>query len=52
MLDPYVCKRPRTGARYMRADRADEFGRRNAGPGELVVPVSPAKVIAGFDISD
>jgi PPOX class probable F420-dependent enzyme len=42
----------RTGARYMGADRADEFGRRNAVPGELVARVSPTKVIAGFDISD
>ena len=42
----------RTGARYMGADRADEFGRRNAGPGELTVRVRPTKVIAGFDISD
>ena len=41
-----------TGARYMGADRADEFGRRNAVPGELVVRVRPTKVIAGFDISD
>ena len=42
----------RTGARYMGADRADEFGRRNSGPGELVVRVRPTKVVAGFDISD
>ena len=42
----------RTGARYMGADRADEFGRRNAAPGELTVRVRPTKVIAGFDISD
>lgn len=42
----------RTGARYMGADRADEFGRRNSAPGELVVRVRPTKVIAGFDISD
>jgi PPOX class probable F420-dependent enzyme len=42
----------RTGARYMGAERADEFGRRNAVPGELVVRVHPTKVIAGFDISD
>jgi PPOX class probable F420-dependent enzyme len=41
-----------TGARYMGADRADEFGRRNAVPGELTVRVRPTKVIAGFDISD
>jgi PPOX class probable F420-dependent enzyme len=42
----------RTGARYMGAERADEFGRRNAVPGELVVRVHPTKVIAGFDISN
>jgi PPOX class probable F420-dependent enzyme len=42
----------RTGARYMGAERADEFGRRNAVPGELVVRMYPIKVIAGFDISD
>ena len=41
-----------TGARYMGAERADEFGRRNAVPGELTVRVRPTKVIAGFDISD
>jgi hypothetical protein len=36
----------------MGADRADEFGRRNAVPGEVVVRVRPTKVIAEFDISD
>ncbi|OBI87053.1 PPOX class F420-dependent oxidoreductase [Mycobacterium asiaticum] len=41
----------RTGARYMGADRADEFGRRNAVPGEVTVRISPTKVIAGFDVS-
>jgi PPOX class probable F420-dependent enzyme len=38
-------------ARYMGADRADEFGKRNAVPGELVVRLRPAKVLAAFDIS-
>jgi PPOX class probable F420-dependent enzyme len=42
----------RAGARYMGAERADEFGRRNACPGELVVRVRPTKVVTGFDISD
>jgi PPOX class probable F420-dependent enzyme len=42
----------RTGARYMGADRADEFGQRNAVPGEVAVRVRPTKVITGFDISD
>lgn len=41
----------RAGGRYMGADRADEFGRRNAVPGELVVRVRPTKVITGFGIS-
>lgn len=42
----------RTGARYMGAQRAEEYGRRNAVPGEVVVRVQPTKVIAGFDISN
>ncbi len=41
----------RTGGRYMGAERAEEFGRRNSAPGELVVRVRPTKVITGFDIS-
>jgi hypothetical protein len=36
----------------MGADRADEFGRRNAVPSEVAVRVRPIKVISGFDISD
>ncbi|OBJ48051.1 PPOX class F420-dependent oxidoreductase [Mycobacterium sp. 1423905.2] len=42
----------RTGGRYMGADRAEEFGRRNAVPEEIVVRLRPTKVIAAFDISD
>ena len=41
----------RTGARYMGADRADEFGHRNAVPGELVVRVQPTKVNSAFNIA-
>lgn len=37
-------------ARYMGADRAAEFGQRNAVPGELVVRVRPVKVLGGFDM--
>lgn len=37
------------GGRYMGADRAEEFGKRNGVPGELVVRVRPIKVIAHFD---
>jgi PPOX class probable F420-dependent enzyme len=41
----------RIGARYMGDDRADEFGRRNAVPGELVVRVRPTKVNAVFNVA-
>ena len=39
------------GARYMGAERAEEFGRRNGVPGELVVRLHPAKVIAALDMT-
>ncbi|KAB7761249.1 PPOX class F420-dependent oxidoreductase [Mycolicibacterium mucogenicum] len=42
----------RTGGRYMGADRAEEYGRRNAVPGELVVRIKPTKVIAAFDVAE
>jgi PPOX class probable F420-dependent enzyme len=42
----------RIGRRYMGADRAEEFGRRNAVPGELVVRVQPTKVNAAFRVAD
>jgi PPOX class probable F420-dependent enzyme len=42
----------RTGSRYMGAERADEFGRRNGIPGELVVRITPTKVIKAFDVAD
>jgi PPOX class probable F420-dependent enzyme len=41
----------RTGGRYMGTERAEEFGRRNCAPGELVVRIRPTKVITGFDIT-
>lgn len=41
----------RIGGRYMGAERAEEFGRRNAVPGELVVRVRPTKVISAFNIA-
>jgi PPOX class probable F420-dependent enzyme len=40
------------GARYMGAERAEEFGRRNAAPGELLVRVRPERVIAFADLTD
>jgi len=40
------------GGRYMGEDRAEEFGRRNGVPGELLVRVEPANVVALTGISD
>jgi PPOX class probable F420-dependent enzyme len=40
------------GGRYMGAGRADEYGARNGVPGELLVRVTPTKVIAHRDIAD
>ncbi|MFJ8822466.1 PPOX class F420-dependent oxidoreductase [Streptomyces sp. NPDC102467] len=42
----------RIGGRYMGGDRAEEFGRRNAVPGELVVRVRVEKVVAMGDVAD
>ena len=39
------------GGRYMGADRAEEFGERNGVPGELVVRLSPTRIIAMADLS-
>lgn len=41
----------RIAARYMGEDRADEYGERNGVPGELVVRITPQKVIAAFDVA-
>ncbi len=41
----------RTGGRYMGAERAEEYGRRNSVPGELVVRIRPTKVIKAFDLA-
>ncbi len=41
----------RTGGRYMGADRAQEYGERNGVPGELVVRVTPTKVIKAFNLA-
>ena len=51
-LDALLRAATRIGGRYMGADRADEFGRRNAVPGELLVRVRPAQVVAREGISD
>jgi PPOX class probable F420-dependent enzyme len=42
----------RLGGRYMGADHAEEYGARNAVPGELLVRVTPTHVVAERDIAD
>ncbi|MBB5629471.1 PPOX class F420-dependent oxidoreductase [Sphaerisporangium krabiense] len=39
------------GGRYMGPDLAEEYGRRNGAPGEVVVRVRPGRVIAASDIA-
>ncbi|GAA4623179.1 PPOX class F420-dependent oxidoreductase [Actinoallomurus vinaceus] len=40
------------GARYMGADRAEEYGARNGVPGEYLVRVRITKIVAQRDIAD
>jgi PPOX class probable F420-dependent enzyme len=42
----------RLGARYMGHERAEEYGRRNAVPGELLVRARITKVIAQAELAD
>jgi PPOX class probable F420-dependent enzyme len=42
----------RIGARYMGEDRAEQFGRRNAVPEELLVRVTPTKIVAIGGMAD
>lgn len=42
----------RTGGRYMGAERAEEYGKRNAVPGELVVRIKPTKVLKAFNVAE
>jgi PPOX class probable F420-dependent enzyme len=42
----------RIAARYMGADAAEQYGRRNAVPPEMVVRVTPTNVVAKVDVAD
>ncbi len=42
----------RIAARYMGDGRAEEFGRRNAAPSEMLVRVRPHRVIAQVELAD
>lgn len=51
-LDEMLLWATRIGGRYMGAEKAEQFGRRNAVEGELLVRVRPAKVVARKNIAD
>ena len=51
-LDEMLVWATHLGARYMGADAAEQFGRRNAVPGELLVRLTPNRVIAEIAIAD
>jgi hypothetical protein len=51
-LDELLRWATRIGSRYMGEERADEFGRRNAVPGELLVRLKPERVIAETGVAD
>jgi PPOX class probable F420-dependent enzyme len=42
----------RIGGRYMGAERADDYGRRNGVAPEMVVRVTPARVVAKVDVAN
>ena len=42
----------RIGGRYMGSEKADEYGRRNAVEGELLVRVTPNKIVAFKNLAD
>jgi len=49
--DDLVRTATKIAARYMGPHRAEEFGRRNGVPGELLVRLRPTKVLAEFDMT-
>ena len=50
--DELIASATLIAARYMGADRAEEFGRRNGVPGELVVRLRPTRVIGQAAVAD
>ncbi|NUS44960.1 MAG: PPOX class F420-dependent oxidoreductase, partial [Mycobacteriaceae bacterium] len=51
-LDELVRTATDIGRRYMGPDRAEEFGKRNGVPGELVVRLQVAKVLTQFNATE
>ncbi|MFJ4652835.1 PPOX class F420-dependent oxidoreductase [Nocardia sp. NPDC088792] len=50
-LDDLVSTATAIAARYMGADKAEEFGKRNGVPGELVVRLRPTKITAALNVT-
>jgi PPOX class probable F420-dependent enzyme len=42
----------RIGGRYMGPERADQYGRRNGVPPEMIVRLRPARVVAKINVAD
>jgi PPOX class probable F420-dependent enzyme len=51
-LDELLSWTTRIAARYMGEDRAEEFGRRNAMPSEMLVRVRAQRVVAQVELAD
>lgn len=51
-LDALLAWSTIVGGRYMGNDRAEEFGRRNAVPGELLVHVRPTRIVGRRNVSE
>jgi PPOX class probable F420-dependent enzyme len=51
-LGPMLEWATRIGGRYMGDERAEDYGRRNAVPGELLVRVTPTHVVARAGVAD
>jgi hypothetical protein len=42
----------RIAGRYMGADRAEQYGKRNAVPPEMVVRITPTRIVAKTNVAD
>ena len=51
-LDEMLVWATRLGRRYMGEDKAEAFGRGNAVPGELLVRVTPSRVVTRKNVSN
>ena len=49
--DEFLEVATKIAGRYVGAERAAEYGRRNAVPGELLIRVKPTKILSGVDLA-